>query len=527
MKCDNYSGKSTTRALVAAGLAMAAAATYGQQCPSAAPRFADEFNGSAVDTSKWEVQTGDGCSYGLCGWGNNELQSYQAANAVVANGVLTITAKKQRVGAKAYTSARLRTLNRPGGGQWTHGRFEARMKTPSGSGMWPAFWMLPANTTVAWPASGEIDIQESTGQKSMFAWGTVHYGSSNANHQFLSTQIYRQPDSFADGFHVYSVNWSPYKISWYIDDVLYATKTPADMANSADWTFESYQYYLLLNLAVGGNLGGAVDDSKLPQTLQVDYVRGYAYPQPSLSGKYLVEPNTATTYGVVDQVGTGATYAWSAPNGQTSSASSFTVNWGTTGGTVAVNISDSCGSYTKNVAVTVAPVLTRSVELDDYEAGRNLAYTTVTGTFTQAVANPAPGTVNGSATVAKYVRNAGQAYDLVTASTSAIADASFYVRGEKALYLDVYTAAPVGTPMLIQMENKNVATASNFPSGRHSKYIGYTTLQNGWQRVKFRLDDRLDGATGDAQVNQLVLMLAPTTLTGDTYYIDNYNIYAR
>jgi beta-glucanase (GH16 family) len=527
MKSHIFSKKTITRTMLAAALALSSLMSYGQQCPSAAPVFSDEFNGTAVDTSKWEVQIGDGCSYGLCGWGNNELQSYQAANAVVANGLLTITAKKERVGSKAYTSARLRTLNMPNGGQWTHGRFEARMKTPNGSGMWPAFWALPANTSVAWPASGEIDIQESTGQKSMFDWGTIHYGSSNANHQFLSTQIFRQPDTFSDAFHVYAIDWSAYKISWYIDDILYATKTPSDMNNTADWTFENYQYYLIMNLAVGGNLGGTVDNTKLPQALQVDYVRVYSYPQPSLSGSYLVEPNSATTYSVIDEVGSGSTYSWTSPTGQTSNTKSLTVNWGVSGGNVAVTINNSCGSFTKNVAVTVAPVLTKTLTLDDYETNHNIAYTTVTGSLNVSTANPAPNALNGSSTVAKYVRNSTQAYDLITATTSTIPDAAYYVRGEKAFYLDVYTAAPVGTPMLIQLENNKVATSTNFPSGRHSKYIAYTTVQNAWQRLKFQLNDRIDSTTADTAVNQMVLMLNPGTQTGDTYYIDNLSIYSK
>lgn len=508
------------------GLALVGSTVHAQQCPSTTPMFADEFNGTTLDLNKWEVQTGDGCSYGLCGWGNSELQSYKAANAVVANGILTITAKKERVGSKAYTSARIRTLNKIGG-QAKHGRFEARMKLPSGAGLWPAFWMLPANTTVAWPASGEIDIMESTGQKNMFAWGTLHYGSSNANHQFLSNQIYRQPDTFSDGFHVYAVEWTPYKMSWYIDDLLYATLTPSNMANQADWTFENYQYYMILNLAVGGTLGGPVDATKLPQTLQVDYVRSWASPQPSLSGSFLVEPNTATTYSVINEAGTGSTYSWTSPTGQTSTGKSLTVNWGTTGGTVAVTINNSCGSYTKNVAVTVAPVLNKSAVLDDYETLRKLSYTTVTGTLSQSVANPAPNTVNASTTVAKYVRNAGQAYDLITASTTAIPDASFYVRGEKAIYLDVYTSAPVGTPMLVQLENSGVATASNYPAGRHSKYLASTKVQNAWQRLKFVLEDRIDSTTADTSVNQLVLLLNPNTMTGDTWHLDNFSIYAK
>ena len=513
------------KALVAGALSVVSALSSGQSCPVSAPVFADEFNGTSVDASKWEMQTGDGCSYGLCGWGNSELQSYQAANATVANGILTITAKKQRVGSKAYTSARMRTLNK--GGQWTHGRFEARMKTPKGSGMWPAFWMLPANTTVGWPASGEIDIQESTGQKNMFALGTIHYGSSNANHQFIGGTIYKQPDSWADAFHVYSVVWTPYKISWYIDDLLYATKVPSDMANTADWTFENYKYYLILNLAVGGNLGGTVNDAALPQTMQVDYVRVYADAQPSLSGAHIVEPNTASTYTVVDEAGTGSTYRWTTPTGQTASGKSVTVNWGTTGGSVSVAITNSCGTFNKTLPVFVSPQLAKTVTLDDFETNRNVGYVTVTGQLNQASANPAPNTVNNSATVAKYVRSAATAYDLITVSTTAVPDASYYVRGDKAFYLDVYSAAPVGTPMLIQLENGSVATASNYPLGRHSKYIAHTKVQNGWQRLKFLLNDRIDGGTADTAVNRLVLLINPDTLTGDTYYLDNYSIYGR
>lgn len=132
-------------------------------CQNPVPVWADEFDGTSLDTSKWEVMTGDGCDIGLCGWGNNELQSYQPENNTVSNGVLTITAKKERVKSKNYTSGRIRTANMPNGGQWTNGRFEARIKLPNGTGMWPAFWMLPTDPAQSWPISGEIDIVESTG----------------------------------------------------------------------------------------------------------------------------------------------------------------------------------------------------------------------------------------------------------------------------------------------------------------------------------------------------------------------------
>jgi hypothetical protein len=284
---------------------------------------------------------------------------------------------------------------------------------------------------------------------------------------------------------------------------------------------------MILNLAVGGNFGGTVDDTALPQTMQVDYVRVYAVPQPSISGKHIVEPNTVATYSVVDDNAGGSTYSWTAPTGQTSTGNALTVNWATTSGPVNLTVKNSCGTYNKTLNVTVSPVLTKSLVLDDFETIHNQTYTTVTGTFNRSAANPAPNTVNSSTTVGQYVRSSAQQYDLITATTTAIPDAGPFVRGDKAFYLDVYSAAPVGTPILIQLENNKVATASNYPSGRHSKYLATTTVQNSWQRLKFLMNDRIDGETADTAVNQIVLMLNPNSYTGDTYYLDNEAIYAK
>ena len=109
----------------------------------------DNFDGTSLDTAKWDAMIGNGCSYGICDWGNNELQYYRSENAVVANGELTITAKQENFGGKDYTSARLRTK---GLGDWTYGRFEMRARLPTGQGMWSAFWMLPTNSPYGgWP----------------------------------------------------------------------------------------------------------------------------------------------------------------------------------------------------------------------------------------------------------------------------------------------------------------------------------------------------------------------------------------
>lgn len=496
-----------------------------QQCQNPQPVWADEFSGSALDTSKWQIMTGDGCSEGICGWGNNELQSYQAANLTVSGGTLKITAKKQRVQSKSYTSGRIRTANVPGGGEWTHGRFEARIKLPTGNGMWPAFWMLPTDPAVGWPMSGEIDIMEATGQADMFVFGTLHYGQPWPANEWTSGRMLKQPDAWSDNFHTYAIEWQPNEIRWYVDDVLYSVKRPEDLSEQSYWTFEQYQYHLILNLAVGGNLGGPVDDSKLPQVMEVDYVRVYDFGQPALQGPHLVEPGSSATYQVIGQ-GAGANYSWNAPTGQSGQGANFTVDWQQTSGAVTVTVTDACGSHNLSVPVHVAPQMALQTMLDDFDSNRRLTYSTVSGSLNAQATNPAPDTLNNSLLVGQYQRDAGALYDVIISQTTDIADAAPYIRGEKAVYLDVYTAAPIGTELLVQFENSNTATASNYPTGRHSKYIAHTTAQNSWQRLKFVLEDRIDGVTTDSQVNSLVLLIAPNSNDGNLYYLDNFSLYS-
>lgn len=245
-----------------------------QSCQSAEPIWSDEFDGAALDTSQWEIMLGDGCDHGICGWGNNELQYYQADNISVANGLLTITARRQQADGKDYTSARIRSTKHKSG-SWKFGRFEARIKIPTGAGMWPAFWMLPTNPTEGWPMSGEIDIMEATGQEDEKVLGTIHYGEAWPNNSWTGGEIHTQTGAWSDDFHLYAVEWEKGEMRWYVDGMLYSTKTPADIVNAAHWRFEENEFHFLLNVAVGGNLGGQVDDSMLPQTMQVDYVRVY------------------------------------------------------------------------------------------------------------------------------------------------------------------------------------------------------------------------------------------------------------
>jgi beta-glucanase (GH16 family) len=522
---STHTVKNLSLALMTSGLVSFPLSTLAQQCQNPVPVWADEFDGSSIDTTKWDVMLGDGCSYGICGWGNNELQSYQANNLTVANGILTITAKKQRVQSKAYTSGRIRTANMPNGGQWTNGRFEARIKIPNGTGLWPAFWMLPTDPDVGWPMSGEIDILEALGQSDMLAFGTIHYGQPWPDNEWSSGRILKQPDAWSSDFHEYAVEWEANEMRWYVDDVLYSVKTPADMSDSSYWTFEQYQYHFILNMAVGGNLGGVVDDSMLPQTMQVDYVRAYDFGQPSLNGEHIVEPNTSHSYSVIDEAGTGSSYSWTSPTGDSSNSNALTVNWGTTGGSVNVNVTNSCGTSNLALDVYVLPELSTETVMDDFESNRILAYQSWTGAFNQSIGNPSPDASNSSAIVAEYTRSSAEQWDVIAASTAVVADVAPFISGDKSFYLDVYTAAPLGTEILIQLENSSVATATNYPSGRHSKYIAHTEVRNAWQRLKFNLEDRIDGGTSDTQVDSVILLIDPDAFTGDTYYLDNFDIY--
>lgn len=238
--------------------------------------WADEFDGTEVDQTKWEFQIGDGCDMDLCGWGNNEKQWYQAANATVEDGFLTITAKKEEVNGYPYTSARLRTK---GMGDWTFGRFEARAKMPVGQGLWSAFWMLPSDEIYGgWAASGEIDVMEYLGHEPYKVFGTIHYGGPSPANVFSSEDYLLETGTFADDFHVFAIEWEINEIRWYVDDLHYATQTSDTWYSTGGPSSAPFDrsFYALLNIAVGGNLPGDPDESTVfPQEMIVDYFRVY------------------------------------------------------------------------------------------------------------------------------------------------------------------------------------------------------------------------------------------------------------
>jgi len=226
--------------------------------------WSDEFDGTSLDTNVWNVEVnGDG-------GGNNELQYYvnDSDNINVSDGTLKITAKKEAYGGKAYTSGRINTKGKK---TFKYGRIEAKMKLPSFTGSWPAFWMLGANyDSVGWPNCGEIDIMEAINAESA-VHGTLHWGVNNneASRGGSLTGVDRTE------WHTYAIEWSETSITWYVDNNAYNTLAISSAEQMTEFQAEQF---LIFNLAIGGNWPGfTVDDSAFPNnsTMEVDYVRVY------------------------------------------------------------------------------------------------------------------------------------------------------------------------------------------------------------------------------------------------------------
>lgn len=231
--------------------------------------FQDEFNTNGSPNSNfWNYNIGTGTN----GWGNNELQYYTSRpeNIQILNGNLKITAKQELYMGSGYTSARIFSKNKI---EQKYGRIEARIKLPLGKGLWPAFWMLGADSDmVSWPQCGEIDIMEYLGSSPTQVFGTVH-GPGYSGGQSISKTYTLTNSRFDTEFHIFGIEWGENYINYYVDNVLYNQITPADV--TGEWVFNK-PFYLILNVAVGGNLPGSPNSqTSFPQSMLVDYVRIY------------------------------------------------------------------------------------------------------------------------------------------------------------------------------------------------------------------------------------------------------------
>jgi len=236
--------------------------------------WSDEFDGAAgvsPDAAKWKFDIGVGPNND--GWGNAELEYYtdRPSNASLdGNGSLAITARRELYSGSGFTSARIKTI---GLFDQAYGRFEARIKSPWGPGIWPAFWLLGSNVeTIGWPQCGEIDIMEIRGQKPDMMNGTLH-GPGYSGGSSITKTFALENSRFDVDFHLFAVEWGEGYIDFFVDNTLYQRLTPATV--KGEWVFDQ-PFFILLNVAVGGNyLGFPTDQTPFPQTMFVDYVKVY------------------------------------------------------------------------------------------------------------------------------------------------------------------------------------------------------------------------------------------------------------
>lgn len=252
--------------------------------------WCDEFDGDALDRTKWNYELGnwkldaDG-NYITNGWGNNEQEFYTDSNAAVHDGILTIAARREHYsdpvqGEYDYTSARLSTQHLFSA---CGGRIEVRARCDAGKSLWPAIWMLPEDSAYGgWAASGEIDIMEGWGSTPEKICGTIHFGDVWPNNTYLTNNYEFPAGDSAENWHTYAVEWESGEIRWYVDDTLYSTQSEWFSANHAYPAPFDQNFYLILNLAVGGHFDG-VDGVQADPSIfadgerhfEIDYVRVY------------------------------------------------------------------------------------------------------------------------------------------------------------------------------------------------------------------------------------------------------------
>lgn len=232
--------------------------------PSMEPVWQDEFNDTLLNNTDWSYELGDGCDKGVCGWGNNELETYtdDTSNIKTRDGRLIITARNDA----GYTSARIITQDKV---EVTFGRIDVRARLPKGQGIWPAIWMLGANIDqVSWPACGEIDIMELVGHQPAVVYGTAHY--DNGGYQSSGGSVSLNQGDFSEKFHVFTLMWDRDRIEWYVDNKPYKTFNASGIGT---WPFNQ-PFFFIMNVAIGGNWPGDPDGTTpFPQSMEVDYIR--------------------------------------------------------------------------------------------------------------------------------------------------------------------------------------------------------------------------------------------------------------
>lgn len=503
----------------------------------------DDFNGTSLDRTIWSQEVnGDG-------GGNGELEYYtdSARNLWVSGGYLNIKAIREAYNGKSWTSARLRSKNAM---DTTYGKIEARMKLPSASGTWPAFWMLPTEQqrdAHGWPQSGEIDIME-TINTSQDILGTLHYG---AYWPYNGNTGWPNPDNLmaaeagrnkAD-WHTYAVEWYPDHMVWSIDGVakISSSRTKLDGTNPlrSNWnSFYNRPFHVILNLAMGGALPGNPDGSEAAeQLMQVDYVAVYKNDATwSVEGDtYVYRGETYKKYRVDGPI--NVSYNWSVPagvsivSGQGTREIVASIGSSARSGNFSVSFDGGCGLKTVSKPVTIEQGRTQM--LANYESGLGLTHLQ-NGLALGAgsvVNNPAPGAVNTSAKVLHYVRDANQQWDNLKLSGFGKLNAGELRSGRAKILADIYYPGTVTNLLGKDLTGglENAAVVSQTPSwdgntGRLAGFKGTLGRAGEWQTVQLDYTSTPDSNIAASQADNLVLMLEAGANTSGDFYLDNVRI---
>ena len=494
--------------------------------------WSDEFDGSELDENVWNVMLGDGCSYGLCGWGNNELEIYTRDNIKVENGMLIIEARKQELEQNqtvVYTSGRINTDQLVDVGVF--GRYEARIKLPrGGKGIWPAFWMLPSDWIYGgWPKSGEIDIMEQIGREPYSVHGTIHFGMKGHEYRGKSVDL---PTPFSDDFHVFAVEREYNYIRWLLDDVVYFFMSADDVGNTT-WPFNE-EFYFLINLAIGGLWPGYPDNSThFPQHMLIDYVKIYDGLLPSMFGPRVVDFDGEADekdYRILNAF-PNSSFNWTAPEGSRITSgqgtSRVTVQFGDENGILCCEISTPSGKKVISLNILVKGHFWKQFSFIDFNSKSTAFLISHSGSFSIVQNHEQSNIESASDLVAHYTRASGSQYDTLAYSTSSITDASDYVSFQRAFYMDILTNAPNGTYVMIQLENSLLATNDNFPIGRHSRYSTRIEQKGKWERLRFEYVDSPDQTLSHLSVDRIVIMFSPDSFDNYVFYfnkLDSYEI---
>ncbi|MCU0787903.1 MAG: family 16 glycosylhydrolase [Verrucomicrobia bacterium] len=290
--------------------------------------WSDEFEGASVDTNHWTFDGGNGYWSGdtwISGWGNNELEYYtsRTQNVYVANGVLHLVARKEPYNGFSYTSGRLKSLGRF---SKKYGRFEFRAKLPQGQGYWPALWLLPDFPVFPggqygnWAASGEIDVMENRGSAPTTTGGAIHYGGPWPNNAHSGASYVFPGGEGVTNFHNYMLEWGTNSMKWYVDGILFWAQTSWWSSAAAYPAPFDQPFYMIMNLAVGGNYDGNPTVSTVfPGEMQVDYVRVYddvdCSTPPTLTAGNNGPIWSGMTLNLTASSVPGAIYSWTGPNG--------------------------------------------------------------------------------------------------------------------------------------------------------------------------------------------------------------------